>query len=303
MSQTGAAGHAHFGTLGAALDATRGALARLDADVLTAHAAGCSRGTLYAFPERPVSAEQARRLAGLVRRRQRGEPLAYIVGSREFRSLTLRVDARVLIPRPETECLVDAALARIGDAARVLDLGTGSGAVALAVAASRPHARVVGVDRDAGCIDVARENAARLGLTAAFRHSDWFSAFARSERFDVVVANPPYVADGDPHLAGDGVRFEPRDALVAGADGLAAMRRIVPAAPGHLVRGGWLCVEHGHDQRGPVRELFIAHGFEDVETRQDPAGIPRVTCGRTPHTHSAIPYRETSSPSLRKLAP
>ncbi|MYE84611.1 MAG: peptide chain release factor N(5)-glutamine methyltransferase [Gammaproteobacteria bacterium] len=286
----------HPGTLGAALDTARGALDRLDAEVLTAHAVGCSRGTLYAFPERPVSAKQARRLTGLVRRRQRGEPLAYIVGWREFWSLTLRVDARVLVPRPETECLVEAALTRVADHATVLDLGTGSGAIALAVAASRPHARVVGVDRDAGCIRVARENAARLGLTAAFRHSDWFSAFRRNERFDVVVANPPYVPDADPHLMGDGLRFEPRDALVAGADGLAALRRIVPAAPKHLVRGGWLCVEHGHDQQAPVRELFLAHGFEDVETMPDLAGSPRVTCGRMPHTHSAMPYRETRLP-------
>ena len=272
----------HPGTLGTALDAARGELARLDADVLTAHAVGCSRATLYAFPERPVSAEQAGRLAAIVRRRQRGEPLAYIVGWREFWSLTLRVDPRVLIPRPETECLVEAALPHIGDAARVLDLGTGSGAVALALAASRPHARVVGVDRDTGCIDVARENAARLGLAAVFRQSDWFSAFARNERFDVVVANPPYVADGDPHLAADGLRFEPRDALVAGADGLAALRRIVTAAPDHLVPGGWLCVEHGHRQHVAARELFRAHGFGDVETTVDLAGVPRVTCGRAP---------------------
>ncbi|MDE0350169.1 MAG: peptide chain release factor N(5)-glutamine methyltransferase [Gammaproteobacteria bacterium] len=277
-----ASGHSHAGTLGASLDAARRDLARLDADVLTAHALGCSRDTLYAFPERPVSAGQGRRLAAFVRRRARGEPLAYIVGRREFWSLALRVDPRVLIPRPETECLVEAALARIGDAATVLDLGTGSGAIALAVAASRPNARVVGVDRDTGCIDVARENAARLGLTAVFRQSDWFSACGRHERFDVVVANPPYVADGDPHLAGDGLRFEPRDALVAGADGLAALRDIVPAAPDHLARGGWLYVEHGHDQHAAVRELFHAHGFGDVETTPDLAGIPRVTCGRAP---------------------
>ena len=270
------------GTVGESLDAARGALPRLDADVLTAHAVGCSRSTLYAFPERAVRADDARRLAGLLRRRQRGEPLAYIVGQREFRGLTLRVDPRVLVPRPETECLVEAALARITDAAAVLDLGTGSGAIALAIAAARPEARVVGVDRVTGCIDVARENAAQLGLAATFRESDWFSAFGPDKRFDVVVANPPYVADGDPHLAGDGLRFEPRDALVAGVDGLAALRRIVGAAPNHLTHGGWLCVEHGHDQRAPVRELFRAHGFEHVATTPDLAGNPRVTCGRAP---------------------
>lgn len=269
-------------TIGELLDATRGALPRLDADVLTAHAIGCSRGTLYAFPERVVRADDARRLAGFVRRRKRGEPLAYIVGRREFRSLTLRVDPRVLVPRPETERLVETALVHIADTAAVLDLGTGSGAIALAIAAARPEARVIGVDRDRGCIDVARENATQLGLTATFRESDWFSACGQGERFDVVVANPPYVADGDPHLERDGVRFEPRAALLAGADGLAALRHIVPAAPTHLVSGGWLCVEHGHDQLVAVRELFLAHGFEGIETTPDLAGIPRVTCGHTP---------------------
>lgn len=270
------------GTIGASLDAARDVLPRLDADVLTAHAIGCSRGTLYAFPERAVRADDARRLAGFVRRRKRGEPLAYLVGRREFRSLTLRVDPRVLVPRPETECLVETALVHIADTATVLDLGTGSGAIALAIAAARPEARIVGVDRDTGCVEVARENAAQLGLTATFRESDWFSAFGRGERFDVVVANPPYVADGDPHLEGDGVRFEPRGALVAGADGLAALRHIVPAAPAHLVPGGWLCVEHGHDQQAAVRDLFLAHGFEHIETTPDLAGIPRVTRGHTP---------------------
>ena len=280
-SATTAAAAPRTGTVGESLDAARGVLPRLDADVLTAHAIGASRDTLYAFPERAMPTHDARRLAGFVRRRRRGEPLAYIVGRREFWSLTLRVDPRVLVPRPETECLVEAALARIGDIATVLDLGTGSGAIALAVAASRPDARVVGVDRDSGCIDVARQNAARLELTATFRQSDWFAALDPSERFDVVVANPPYVADGDPHLDDDGLRFEPRDALIAGKDGLDALRRIVPSAPSHLVRGGWLCVEHGHDQQAAVRDLFLEHGFQDLETAPDLAGIPRVTCGRT----------------------
>ena len=281
LSATTGAAAPRTGTVGASLDAARGVLPRLDADVLTAHAIGASRDALYAFPERAMPTDGARRLAGFVRRRRRGEPLAYIVGRREFWSLPLRVDPRVLVPRPETECLVEAALARIGNIAAVLDLGTGSGAIALAVAASRPNARVVGVDRDSGCIDVARENAARLELTATFRQSDWFSALDPSERFDVVVANPPYVADGDPHLDDDGLRFEPRDALIAGTDGLDALRRIVPAAASHLVHGGWLCVEHGHGQQVAVRDLFLAHGFRAVETTPDLAGIPRVTCGRT----------------------
>ena len=172
------------GTVGEALRAARARVPRLDADVLTAHALGCPRGALYAFPERAVSTSDARRLSGFLDRRERGEPVAYILGEREFWSLRLSVDSRVLIPRPETECLVEAVLARVGDAPALLDLGTGAGTVALALAASRPNARVVGVDRDAGCLALARRNAERLGLAATFRLSDWFSALAAEERFD-----------------------------------------------------------------------------------------------------------------------
>ena len=254
----------------------------MDADVLTAHALGCPRSALYAFPERSVPARGARRLSGLVDRRQRGEPIAYILGEREFWSLPLRVDPRVLIPRPETECLVEAALARIGEGAKVLDLGTGSGAVALAIAASRPKAHVLGADREPGCVHVARENARRLGLTAAFVVSDWCSALRASERFDVIVANPPYVAEGDPHLARGDLRFEPRGALVSGPDGLEALRQVIREAPAHLEAGGWLLVEHGHDQRTPVRSMFAERSLEEVETTRDLAGLPRVTSARRP---------------------
>ena len=269
-------------TLGDCVAAARGALPRPDADVLTAHAVGCARNTLYAFPERPVSTADTQRLAGFLDRRQRGEPVAYILGEREFWSLPLRVDARVLIPRPETECLVEAALDHIEDGARVLDLGTGSGAVALAVATARPDADVVGVDLDPGCLDLARENAGGLGVTVQFMQSDWFSALDAGQRFDVILANPPYVADGDPHLARGDLRFEPRRALSGGPDGLTALRHIIATASAWLASGGWLFVEHGHDQQASVRRLFLESGFENVETRQDLAGIDRVAGGRVP---------------------
>ena len=269
-------------TLGDCVDAARTALPRPDADVLTAHAVGCPRNTLYAFPERLVSTADTRRLAGFLDRRQGGEPVAYILGEREFWSLTLRVDARVLIPRPETECLVEAALDHIEDGARVLDLGTGSGAIALAVAAARPDAEVIGVDLDPGCIDVARENAKELGATVQFIQSDWFSALEAGRRFDIILANPPYVADGDPHLARGDLRFEPRRALAGGPDGLTALRYLIGAAPAWLDSGGWLLVEHGHDQQASVLPLFLKSGFEDIATRQDLAGIDRVAGGRAP---------------------
>ena len=269
-------------TLGDCVAAARSALPRPDADVLTAHAVGCARNTLYAFPERPVSTADTQRLGGFLDRRQRGEPVAYILGEREFWSLPLRVDARVLIPRPETECLVEAALEHIEDGTRVLDLGTGSGAVALAVATARPDADVVGVDLDPGCIDVARENAKELGVTVQFVQSDWFSALEAWRRFDVILANPPYVADGDPHLARGDLRFEPRHALAGGPDGLTALRQLIGAAPAWLASGGWLLVEHGHDQQESVLPLFLESGFEDIETRQDLAGIDRVAGGRAP---------------------
>ena len=280
-------------TVGACLAAARARLPRVEADLLTARALGCRRSTLYAFPERTVSTTRARRCNGLLKRRAEGEPIAYILGEREFWSLALRVDARVLIPRPETECLIAAALPRIADGADVLDLGTGSGAVALALGASRPTAHILGVDRDPGCIELAQENAARLGIAATFRVSDWYSAVdptaprdpdrpGRTSRFDVIVANPPYVAAGDPHLECGDLRFEPAHALVAGPDGLEALRSIVTGAPERLVPGGWLFVEHGHDQRAPVQHLFAVSGFGRIETSRDLAGIPRVTGGRRP---------------------
>ena len=267
-------------TVGAAL--AQAGLAPIDASVLLAHALGKDRASLvaHAADELPQQAFDA--FFAAARRRRDGEPVAYLTGRREFHGIALDVTPAVLIPRPETEALVDAALDRIGmdTPARVLDLGTGSGAIALAIAHARPNADVVGVDIAGAALTVARGNAQRLGLAnARFAPSDWFAALS-GMRFDVIVANPPYIAAGDPHLAEGDLRFEPRHALTPGGDGLDALRTIVAGAPAHLVRDGALLVEHGFDQAPAVRNLFVHHGYADVRSTRDLAGHLRVVAGR-----------------------
>lgn len=258
--------------------------ARLDAEVLLAHALDKPRSHLRAWPERVLTPEQAARYEELVARRAGGEPVAHILGRREFWSLDLDVTPATLIPRPETELLVELALARIpADAAlAVADLGTGTGAIALAVARERPRCRVTATDRSAAALEVARRNAARLGIGGIdFRNGAWYAPLA-GLRFDLILSNPPYVRADDPHLAQGDVRFEPPGALVAGADGLDDLRVIVAGAPEHLHGGGWLLVEHGYDQGGAVAALFRTAGFADVGTIRDLNGQPRVTIGRRP---------------------
>lgn len=249
--------------------------ARLEAEVLLAESAGSSRAAIMAYPERRLSEAEAARLAAGVARRSRGEPLAYIVGCKEFYALMLGVTADVLVPRPETELLVDAALSqRPRPGARVLDLGTGSGAIALALKSERADIDVLGVDCSGRALEVARRNAAALGLDVRWRRSDWFDALA-AERFDLIVANPPYVTRRDlarePALA-----HEPRRALDGGIDGLDAYRAILPEAGSHLVSGGMLLLEHGFDQRDRIGELAAAHSFSVVIALDDLSGRPRV---------------------------
>lgn len=250
---------------------------RLDAELLVANAAGCSRATVIAFAERPLDAAAAAALADAVGRRAAGEPLAYLLGEKEFHSLPLGVNRDVLVPRPETEHLVDEALARIdaiergpvaavvasGRAVAVADLGTGSGALALAIKQSRPPAQVTGVDASEAALLVARRNAEALGLEVDWRLSHWYDALA-GERFDVIVCNPPYLRSDDMHFD-TGIRFEPRAALDGGADGLDAIRAVIAGAPAHLRAGGALILEHGYDQQERVAALAAASGFA-VET-------------------------------------
>jgi release factor glutamine methyltransferase len=258
-------------------------LVPLDAQVLLAHVLGRDRAWLAAHATDPLPRAQAQRFFELAKRRREGEPVAYLTGVREFWSLPLRVTPDVLFPRPETETLVEAALARLpADApAHLLDLGTGSGAIALALARERPRACVWAVDASAAALEVAQANARALALAnTRFLLGDWYGALpADAPAFDAIVANPPYVARGDPHLHQGDVRHEPRAALAAGADGLDALRVIVASAGTHLAASGFLAVEHGYDQGEAVRALFMAAGFVDVATLRDLAGVPRVTLG------------------------
>jgi release factor glutamine methyltransferase len=255
---------------------------RLDAQLLLAHVLARPRAWLYAHDDAAIDAAQVLTWRGLLARRAAGEPVAYLIGRKEFHGLTLQVDKRVLVPRPETELLVDWALDRLTDAAtshpRVVDLGTGSGAVALAVKAAWPQADVLATDVSEDALAVARANADALGLPLATCRGAWWDALD-GERFDLVLSNPPYIAGGDPHLPA--LRHEPALALTPGGDGLDALRIIVAGAAVHLRAGGWLLLEHGYDQADAVQALLREHGFDAIETRCDLAGQPRCTGGRT----------------------
>lgn len=257
-------------------EALRGAPTdRREARLLLAAASGVPEAALVAFPERSLLPEAEKRFAEFVQRRSRGEPVAYLLGCKEFYGLDLVVSPAVLIPRPETELLVELALTR--PFSSVADLGTGSGAIALALKANRPSGRVVAVESSVDAFAVARTNAVRHRLDVDLRQGHWCEPLGE-ERFDLVVSNPPYIASGDPHLGA--LAFEPARALVAGADGLDCIREIVASAPAHIEPGGWLLLEHGMGQDEAVRALLLARGLEDVRSWPDLAGIPRVTGGR-----------------------
>lgn len=255
---------------------------RLDAELLLAETLGCSRSALLGRSRDPLAEDRKARFLGLVERRLQGEPVAYLLGRKEFWSLELRVSPAVLVPRPDTELLVAWALEIIPRQVvfRVADLGTGSGAIALAIAHERPLCEVVATDRSADALELAAQNAQRLGLARVqFRCGDWFRACEDWAPFDLVVSNPPYIARHDPHLAA--LQHEPRMALTDEADGLSAIAHLVSEAPARLRRGptAALLLEHGHDQGEAVRRLFSAAGFSRSETRRDLSGHERVTAG------------------------
>jgi release factor glutamine methyltransferase len=258
--------------------------ARIEVQSLLQHMLNVPRAWLLAHPEYCLDEDMQSRYDTLLHRRVNGEPLAYILGEREFFGQMFKVTPATLIPRPETELLVELALQRmpLHQLFRVLDLGAGSGAIALSIAHARPKSEVLACDTAATVLAVACENAQRLGVpNATFVQSDWYSAF-HGQRFDLIVSNPPYVAEGDPHLQQGDLRFEPASALSSGADGLRDIRHIVTGAPAHLSPGGWLLLEHGYDQAKQVCKLMLEAGFGEIFSAADLAGIERVSGGRLP---------------------
>ncbi|MDQ3288396.1 MAG: peptide chain release factor N(5)-glutamine methyltransferase [Pseudomonadota bacterium] len=268
----------------ATLRQARSRMAAEDAEALLAYALDRPRSWLYAHGDDDLDEQAAARFGALLERRASGEPVAYLTGRRGFWSLELQVTPATLIPRPETELLVEIALARLprDRAVRVADLGTGSGAIALALAHERRNARVVATDASKAALEVARDNASRLDLqNVEFRHGDWLVPLA-GDRFDLIASNPPYIADTDEHLCHGDLRFEPAGALASGADGLDAIRRIASGAGACLVPGGWLLIEHGWRQGAQVRALLQQSGLVEISTQRDLALHERVSLGRAP---------------------
>lgn len=262
------------------------AVPRREAEWLLAAVLDRNLTWLLTWPEAALTQAQQQQADAWLQRRCAGEPLAYLSGRRDFWSLSLRVTPATLVPRPDTERLVEVALTCLPETGRVLDLGTGSGAIALALASERPQACVTAVDRSAEALAVARGNGEALGLPVRWLESDWFAAVA-GETFELIVSNPPYIDRADPHLAA--LRHEPVTALVADEAGLADLRHLVFAAPAQLAAGGWLLLEHGHDQAAAVRAALVARGFMQVQSWQDMGGQDRVTGGQwSPESEKGI---------------
>ncbi|MEC5408941.1 peptide chain release factor N(5)-glutamine methyltransferase [Paraburkholderia sp. MPAMCS5] len=286
MTSTGPDNAGNAATPAALLRATP--LPPLEARILLTHVLGWRQTQLITRADETLGSADVERFLALQARRVAGEPVAQLVGAREFFGLEFEVTPHVLIPRPETELLVETALTAIENLTRprVLDLGTGTGAIAVAIASMRPDAHVHALDRSAEALAVAARNAARLldarrpGGAVTFTQSDWYGSLGATLGFDVIVSNPPYIASGDPHLSQGDLRYEPRGALTDEADGLSAIRAIVAGAPARLAAHGVLWMEHGYDQAEAVRELLAAQGFVEVESARDLAGIERISGGR-----------------------
>ncbi len=258
--------------------------AQLDTELLLAHALQQSRTWLHTWPDKTITPEQATTFEQLLQRRQQGEPIAHILGQQSFWTLDLKVTPDTLIPRPETELLVEQALSLIptNQPWQIADLGTGTGAIALAIASERPKATVVATDQSESALVITRENAnTHVINNVSFRHGSWFEPL-QGEQFELILSNPPYIATDDPHLAEGDVRFDPDSALSSGRDGLDDLRLITRDSADHLKAGGWLIVEHGYDQGNAVRSLFEQHHYQNIATRRDLGGQERITYGNRP---------------------
>jgi release factor glutamine methyltransferase len=259
----------------------------LDAELLLCHVLNVSRTYLYAWPEKILTVNQVAEFQDLLNRRIQGEPIAYLTGHKAFWSFDLQVTEHTLIPRPDTELLVEQALSRLAlfEKAQVIDLGTGSGAIALAIAQERPEIKILATDHNTATLKVAQNNAQRLGLqNIKFIISDWYSTLGQIKA-ELIVSNPPYIAANDPHLNQGDVQYEPPSALIGGKDGLSDIRKIIADSISHLFLGGWLLLEHGYNQAEAVQALFQQHNYDNITTYTDLAGLPRVTGGQK---HSSL---------------